>query len=276
MDEKELAALLQQAIAAGATGGGEDPDDPPMWLSHDAPKHPVKKGYSKGAKSQPKTKGRTLPRGTKSTANGAMSWLYGLLQKPDELKALIAKIEGLTGEDINSFDDLEKIWAAYVSKAANYHKASDGKNIMTPLDIMEMEADPANGFTSGRDKDGNKTQTSTQTNFRLFSEGEAKGLMRSTLRDAIGRDPSKAEVAEFMDTLNAAARARPSVSKSVVTQDKDGNTTTRNEDVSTGFTNDDAAGLALDRAEDHPEYGAFQASTTYMDALMSALGPVTG
>jgi hypothetical protein len=70
------------------------------------------------------------------------------------------------------------------------------------------------------------------------------------------------------------AARNPAISKTISTY-KDGrltNSTTR--EVDSGFTADDMMKNAYDNAQADPEYGAFQAASTYYNAAVSALGAI--
>jgi hypothetical protein len=177
------------------------------------------------------------------------------------------------GLDVKTFDDVNDVWQGLVERAAKTYTFSKGEKKVTPWDVLDLvkrEDEAANG---GED-DENFTHVSTSKSIQDISEGEAWSVIQSNLSRMLGRDPSDQEVRDFTHRMNGLAARNPAISKTISTY-KDGrlvNSTTR--EVESGFTADDMMKDAYDKAQADPEYGAFQAASTYYNAAVSALGAI--
>jgi hypothetical protein len=177
------------------------------------------------------------------------------------------------GLDVQSFDDVNDVWQGLVERAARTYTVSKGEKKVTPWDVLDLvkrEDETANG---GED-DENFTHVSTSRSIQDISEGEAWGVIQSNLSRMLGRDPSDQEVRDFTHRMNSLAARNPAISKTISTY-KDGrltNSTTR--EVESGFTADDMMMKSYEDAQKDPEYGAFQAASTYFNATQVALGAI--
>ena len=177
------------------------------------------------------------------------------------------------GYDVRSFDDLTEVWGGLVDRASKTYMLSKGERKVTPWDVLDLikrEDETANG---GEDPD-NFTHVSTSKSIQDISEGEAWSTLQSNLSRMLGRDPSDQEVRDFTHRMNTLAARNPAISKTISTY-KDGrltNSTTR--EVESGFTADDMAMNSYESAQADPEYGAFQAATTYYNSAIQALGAI--
>lgn len=130
--------------------------------------------------------------------------------------------------------------------------------------------------------------TSKVTSVYDLDPADAEDLLTQTLSGVLGRDPSKAEIEDFVDAVKARALANPT---SVVTKTRRGDlsgqagpgtqvqvTSQGGETFSTvtsvdeGFDEQDMARIAERRAKAAPDYASSQAVSTYYPALLSALG----
>jgi hypothetical protein len=118
---------------------------------------------------------------------------------------------------------------------------------------------------------GNKT--TTQRSVSEITEGEAWSSLQQTLSAMLGRDPSDEEVRQFTYKMNGLAAQNPAISKTI-TKYKDGEAVSSSTHTSGGFSAGDVAQSAYEKAQDNPEYGEYQAATTYFNAAMSALGAI--
>lgn len=190
----------------------------------------------------------------------------------EELDSAMKRMQD-AGLDVKSFDDVNSVWQSLVERAAKTFTISEGEKKVTPwdvLDLIEREDEAANG---GEDPD-NFTHVSTSKSIQDISEGEAWATLQSNLSRMLGRDPSDQEVRDFTHRMNGLAARNPSISRTVSTY-KEGrlsNSTTR--EVDSGFTADDMMMDSYEQAQANPEYGAFQAASTYYNAAISALGAI--
>ena len=204
------------------------------------------------------------------TVTRAMNQPY--LWDEEELDEAMKKMQD-AGLDVKSFDDVNSVWQGLVERAAKTYTFSEGEKKVTPWDVLDLikrEDETANG---GEDPD-NFTHVSTSKSVQDISEGEAWSTLQSNLSRMLGRDPSDQEVRDFTHRMNTLAARNPAISKTISTY-KDGrltNSTTK--EVESGFTADDMAMTAYENAQSDPEYGAFQAATTYYNSAIQALGAI--
>lgn len=191
----------------------------------------------------------------------------------EELDSAMKRMQD-AGLDVKSFDDVNSVWQSLVERAAKTFTISEGEKKVTPwdvLDLIEREDESANGALR---EDENFTHVSTSKSVQDISEGEAWATLQSNLSRMLGRDPSDQEVRDFTHRMNSLAARNPAISKTISTY-KDGrltNSTTR--EVESGFTADDMMQDSYEQAQANPEYGAFQAASTYYNAAISALGAI--
>lgn len=196
------------------------------------------------------------------------------------------KIRGFSME--MGLPDVMKAWGDMVdasrAMSSNFARYS-------PWDIMNSYGDGSTG--RGTYKDGaweydattgqrlrflgatKKTTTSKQVDLSSYADVEA--LTKSVLIQALGRAPSAAEVASFKKTLNSEERANPTVATTTSTlspnlQTGEVETTQQSTTTSGGLSAEAKAGLVEEKAQATPEYGAYQAATTYMNSLMQMMG----
>jgi hypothetical protein len=122
------------------------------------------------------------------------------------------------------------------------------------------------------DQSGTFTQTSKSVD--IFNPLDAKDLLRNTLQQQLGRDPSEHEMRDFIDNLTAAARNDPTITKNTQTTDKTGRVTNSSQVTHQGFDAGAASEMALENAQSKPGWAEWQAVGTYFPAVMQALGSV--
>lgn len=256
-------------------GLGKEEEAPEMFVFMNdyrvpgAPENPSQfdtpQGFREGndaAVSTDATKAQTVTR--------ALNQPY--LWDEEELDTAMKRMQD-AGLDVKSFDDVNSVWQGLVERAAKTYTISEGEKKVTPwdvLDLVQREDESANG---GAD-DENFTHVSTSKSIQDISEGEAWATLQSNLSRMLGRDPSDQEVRDFTHRMNGLAARNPAISRTISTY-KDGrltNSTTR--EVDSGFTADDMAMTSYEDAQADPEYGAFQAASTYFNATQMALGAI--
>src|SRR5437899_344585 len=175
---------------------------------------------------------------------------------------------GLAGVDVTRLSDsnLADLWGNYVKQAASYYGA--GKTNISPWDIlakdrMQRESTQAAAMTP-------RTVTQTQTAYDLSTRADAQAIFYQAAQQLLGRDPTKKEVSSFQTSLNAYEKANPTVATTTSSykgSELQSQTTTTKGGVKEGTRQQ----MALEAAKADPEYGAYQAATTYMDALMQKI-----
>lgn len=189
----------------------------------------------------------------------------------EELDEAMKKMQD-AGLDVKSFDDVNAVWQGLVERAAKTYTFSKGDKKVTPWDVLDLvKREEATGL--GEDPE-NFTQVSTSKSVQDISEGEAWATLQNNLSRMLGRDPSDQEVRDFTHRMNNLAARNPAISKTISTY-KDGRlTNSKTTEVDSGFGAEDMMMNSYQDAQADPEYGAFQAASTYYNAAVSALGAI--
>lgn len=176
------------------------------------------------------------------------------------------------GLDVQGFEDVLDVWGSLVDRAAMTYSMSEGKRKVTPWDVLDMQK--AEAKAAGiQILDPNRTESVVQRSVHDITEGQAWSTLQQTLSGMLGRDPSDQELRDYTYRMNQLAAANPSITNTIVKY-KDGKAVSQTSDTETGFTSDDMAQSAYERAQDNPEYAEYQASTQYFNAAMGALGAI--
>jgi hypothetical protein len=113
--------------------------------------------------------------------------------------------------------------------------------------------------------------TQTQKSFVIPTVEDAHAATKQMFQSLMGRGPDENELNRYASMMTAYAQKHPKVTKTVT--DANGNQTT----TSSGGVSDAALGDVMsNQARQDPEYGAYQAATTYWNALQGALGGLSG
>lgn len=174
----------------------------------------------------------------------------------------------LAGYDVTGMPDskLAALWGSYVQQAAQYY--ANGVAV-TPWDIMTKDGQQRESYM-------NKPRTVTQkgTAYDISTEGDARAIYYTAAQQLLGRDPTKAEARDFQKRLNVMERANPTIT--TTTSNYIGDTLQSQTSTQEGGVKEGARQMeAMDTAKANPEFGAYQAATTYMDALMKTIGGMT-
>lgn len=164
-----------------------------------------------------------------------------------------------------------QLWLDMVQKAAAFYQA--GKKTVSPWDVLDMYAGSNADTLKKRaavNKDGSITQTNSSID--LSDKLGVEAIATRVLQQALGRDPSQAELNTYYNTIRAQEQAHPTVTRT--TTSANGMSTTNV--VSSGFTEADADQFLMDRIKQDPEYAKYQAGTTYFDAAMQANAAIGG
>lgn len=162
----------------------------------------------------------------------------------------------------NDFDAVAGQWENAV-KMARTSSAANRDHAMTPWDAVDMMIQhgvAVNGGASGPAKVSDSRVT-------ILSASDAKALITNIFQKELGHDPSDALVAKYSALLTGAAKASPENVTTNRTFDANGDVTASSTVQTTG-SND--AQVLTDAIRENPEYGAYQAATTYFNALQEA------
>jgi len=169
----------------------------------------------------------------------------------------------LAGYDTSNMKDgqLAALWGNYVTQAAQYYGSGVA---VTPWDIMAKDR-------AQREAAQPRSVTQKSTSYDLSTFGDARAIFYTAAQQLLGRDPTKAEATSFQAALNKMERANPTIT--TTTSNYLGQELQSQNSTTEGGVKEGARQMeAMDMAKAKPEYGAYQAATTYFDALMNTIG----
>lgn len=267
--------LLSQFATGGAPSanepgvymGGPPILRPPVVISaemgeSDYPKEPGATGVENRDWSRHGPTGFIVQLQTQEQAiNSFFGW--SIAQK-DDFRMRLALTGNQNAQLMNDSDLLSR-WAAYVKLAAQY--AGSGK-ALTPWELM-------NNDIASRERAAEqmvpKTETTTSTRFDLSSAADAEAIFYQSARTLLGRAPTEAEVGNFQQHLNALESQSPITQRVERTTSATGETTEEVVSQEGGVGAEAKQLEAMKGAQASPEYGAYQASTTYMNAFKNLI-----
>lgn len=177
------------------------------------------------------------------------------------------------GLNVNSFDEMMQAWGGLVQHASRVFTLSAGKTAVTPWDMLDQTKQE--NIAAGKlDADGNITKTSTHTSIMDVSEGDAWATMKNATAQLLGRDPTDQEIRDFASRASNVAANHPTTTTSTMTMNAETGDQSTSSTSSQGFDSNDLAHMAYNTAQGNPDYGAYQAATTYTNAMLGALGEV--
>lgn len=179
------------------------------------------------------------------------------------------------GDQGDTFGDILKTWQSMVERASRTYVLSGGQNAVTPWDMLSLYK-RENKDAGILDADGNVVQVEKVKTVNDLTEGQAWNILRQTMQETFGRDPSDDEISEFLSAANADAAANPTMSTRTTTINEAGQTSVAEDVTKGGYTAEDAQKAAYDDMKDDTEYAEYQSATTYFNALVSALGEAAG
>jgi hypothetical protein len=171
----------------------------------------------------------------------------------------------LAGYNVSNMQDsdLASAWSNYATQAAAYYKSGNGKKL-TPWDIMAIDR-------RTREAAVPTTTTATNLSYDMSSKEDAHALFLQASQSLLGRAPTGSEISQFQKQLNVYEKKNPTKTTTTTTTSGTGNSTS-NTNTSGGVSATSREMMASDEAKQGPEFGAYQASTTYFNALLGAIG----
>lgn len=168
------------------------------------------------------------------------------------------------GIDVQSYDDVSKLWQTVVQQAASAYSVT-GKKV-TPWALLSLR-----GKNMVNGKPASKTTTST--NIDAMDPAQAKVMIKQSLQQALGRDPRQDEIDDFIAKAQTIAQQNPQVTKTTTQYDFAGTPTDQTSVVKGGTDVVSAkAQLAADQAaESAPDYAQYQAAGVYAPWMFQAL-----
>ena len=173
--------------------------------------------------------------------------------------------------DETSVEILDAVWQDAVDLAARF--LASGKKV-TPWKAAELMAQ--SGTSGGGSRYGSSggaftgNRSSTSRSVDLTDPATAKAITNDSLSQALGRAARPEELSQFLQVINSAERASPTVTSSNTRYDN-GEAVSQSSTTSGGLTSAARSQMVTDRAQGMPEYGAYQAASTYFNSLLDAL-----
>ena len=218
-----------------------------------------------------------------STVGQVNGYLYTLAQtNPTEYDRIVQRMS-TAGLDVSDRQKIQKNWEDAVDASAKSY--SSGYYRLDPFAAIELV-----GSYKGQSQLPEISITDTSNiakNLTISTEQQARGALVSASQQLLGRDPTKNEVKLFTRALNAMQRANPETTQTSGQQVSQpvgseivqtgtgsaqlnrGSTSTTSSSVSTGGF--DTGQYTQDFAKSAGDYAEYQAETTFMNALLSAI-----
>ena len=176
------------------------------------------------------------------------------------------------GINVTDFDTLTQVWGGLVNRAAHIYSLSGGTKKVTPWDVLDMHKSEAADAGTLVDYESG-TKTTTQRTVNEITEGQGWQVMQQVLAQQLGRDPSDDEVRDFTFRMNQAAARNPSITETIQRY-KAGEIVEADSTTTGGWTGADVARAAEQEAQADPDWAEYQASTTFYNAALGALGAI--
>lgn len=189
----------------------------------------------------------------------------------DRWGSTLLKLGLIDAGDEASVEILDAVWQDAVDLSARFLAAGKKVTPWKAAELMASGTGTGNGGrygSSGGAFTGNRSSTSRSVD--LTDPATAKAITNDALSQALGRAARPEEAAQFLQVINSAERASPTVTTSNTRYEAD-KPVSESSTTSGGLTSAGRSQMVTDRAQALPEYGAFQAASTYYNALVSAL-----
>lgn len=177
---------------------------------------------------------------------------------------------GLINPQRATDQDYSQVWMSYVQQLAKYNIANPG-TMLTIGDLMDADLKQKEQNDPGLSelmRTGKRTTTRTSTNIQKSSNLDARAMMDTAARALLGRKATDEESGKLLAALNRMESENPEVTTTTQEEDMYGQILGQNSVTSGGVSAQARQQMAQQEAEANPEYGAYQAATTYMGSLM--------
>lgn len=199
-------------------------------------------------------------------AQGILSGMLKLGDGPMEGSKLWKKLTaeaamyGSVGKKVTPFDLM-----------ASYVQASGGANAWTNAGVWQINTVTGERkYTGPGTYLGNGQASETNTRVDLTDPDTAKSVATKLFQNMMGRDPGAGELGSFATALHAAEQNSPVVQNTTTQYDMNtGQPLSTSTQSSGGVTAEGKAYIGEQQVKKKKEYGAFQAATTYQNALES-------
>jgi len=256
--DSSIAALTPGSAGNPASAALADDTDPPLlWTSPGNGKGRPAGSYNDRVTRSP---GMTRESGGTLKVSEAERKIF----EDDAYRAKVAAQMVAAGlldpSELNNLGAIQQAWNSVVAQASQFYLAGNGRTPEEVIRLINIQKKAAAAPVP-------TTTTDNTTQVQNF-DTSAPSDIRTALQNMLGRAPTSHEMQSYQAGLNAAAQANPQQQQTVTHDDGKGNVT-RNVTQSGGIDSTEVIGQM---AQADPEYGAYQASTTYMDALKGAIG----
>jgi len=214
--------------------------------------------------------GKRIPAEIRKSSEAKAQFFLWSVQERNAYGDHLAAVGLIAPEDAHDYATIQKQWFAIIDQAA---AAYDTGRRLDPYQMTDPTAGVGNG--------GGKPQPAKEVPFTgtkvipsdstvLTDPDTARGLINVALQNALGRNATDSEYSTFTSTLNAAESQRPQHTVTT-SQYKDGEITSQSATTSGGIDSEGKQQILTDEAMKKPDYGAYQAASTYMNALSAAI-----
>lgn len=189
--------------------------------------------------------------------------------------------DGTGNHTVRTLDDLVKAWQDMAMQAANVYDSTAGQQKVTPWDMLSRYKNDQQLAGTFVNYQNGTSKTVTKNDVQHISDGQAWNALNTALEKELGRDPTQQEVRDFAYRMNNLAAANPGQVTTTTTAHNGVTSETRTIDpgfsgVSTSpfVVDQELAQQAILQAKQDPNYGAYQAASTYFNAAVGALNAV--
>jgi hypothetical protein len=193
------------------------------------------------------------------TKDELMSWLADEANF-NKIKAAAQK----SGIDVQSYDDVAKVWKSVIDQAAATFSTT-GKKV-TPWALLQLRGkNMVNGKPASR--------TTTSTSIDEMDPAEAKAMVRNAAGQMLGRDPTKEEIEDFIAKAQTIARRNPNVTTTTTNYGFDGEPVSQSS-ISKGggdAVTAQAQEAALEQLKQSEDYTSYQGAGVIFPWLTEAL-----
>lgn len=178
--------------------------------------------------------------------------------------------------------EASSLWGTLVKESARYTAAGTD---FSPWDVLGAYTKQAGGagawvrqgdweintFTHEKRYVGPQFKTTTQNSVDFTDPATARAIATGVFQDMLGRDPTKNELASFATALKSAEFAHPEITKTTTEYNSQGEPVGTKVRQTGGMSAAGRQMVGKNQVKKDDEYGAYQAATTYQNALESAV-----
>lgn len=175
------------------------------------------------------------------------------IPKPDEITAILAYVRNASFQ--------------------NFSGMQAGVKDFKPVDALKYTQQYAAAMKAATAAQSNigRPITSTTTQATEITHDWVSSTLNGYFQQYLGMDAPAAMVKKFTKELQAKAKANPAKQKVTTTQLNEAGDSTRTVQTDSGFGQEQAATLAMQKAKAQPGVVGYQASTRYMDVIMKMI-----